>query len=96
MPTSMRRSATRRAVAPSKRAAVDQCAAALLPSRARLRYDQEPAAGSPIGTGGLAGACRYLMSKGYPDPLLAHFLGVWRKRMGVEPTIEGISPDHWI
>ena len=20
----------------------------------------------------------------------------WRKRMGVEPTIEGVSPDHWI
>jgi hypothetical protein len=26
----------------------------------------------------------------------AEKLEVWRKRMGVEPTIEGISPDHWI
>ena len=57
----MRRSATVRAFTASKRAAVDKCADDLLKYRALLRYDQYLAAGYPIGTGVIEGACRYLV-----------------------------------
>ena len=57
----MRRSATVRALKGSKRAAVDTCADYLLKYRDMLRYDQYLAAGSPIGTGVIEGACRYLV-----------------------------------
>lgn len=57
----MRRSATMRALTASKRAAVDKCANYLLKYRAMLRYDQYLAAGYPIGTGVIEGACRYLV-----------------------------------
>jgi hypothetical protein len=57
----MRRSATMRALASSKRAAVDKCADYLLKYRDMLRYDQYLAAGYPIGTGVIEGACRYLV-----------------------------------
>jgi hypothetical protein len=57
----MRRSATMQALASSKRAAVDKCAAYLLKYRTMLRYDQYLTAGYPIGTGVIEGACRYLV-----------------------------------
>jgi hypothetical protein len=57
----MRRSATVRAFTGSKRAAVDKCADYLLKYRTMLRYDQYLAAGYPIGTGVIEGACRYLV-----------------------------------
>ena len=57
----MRRSATVRALKGSKRAAVDTCADYLLKYRDMLRYDQYLAAGYPIGTGVIEGACRYLV-----------------------------------
>jgi len=57
----MRRSATVRAFTASKRAAVDTCADSLLKYRDMLRYDQYLAAGSPIGTGVIEGACRSLV-----------------------------------
>jgi hypothetical protein len=57
----MRRRATVQALASSKRAAVDKCADYLLKYRAMLRYDQYLAAGYPIGTGVIEGACRYLV-----------------------------------
>jgi hypothetical protein len=57
----MRRSATMRALTASKRAAVDKCADYLLKYRDMLRYDQYLAAGYPIGTGVIEGACRYLV-----------------------------------
>jgi len=57
----MRRRATMRALASAKRAAVDKCADYLLKYRAMLRYDEYLAAGYPIGTGVIEGACRYLV-----------------------------------
>jgi hypothetical protein len=57
----MRRRATVRALTASKRTAVDTCADDLLKYRDMLRYDQSLAAGSPIGTGVIEGACRYLV-----------------------------------
>jgi hypothetical protein len=57
----MRRSATVRALASSKRATVDKCADYLLKYRDMLRYDQYLTAGYPIGTGVIEGACRYLV-----------------------------------
>ena len=57
----MRRRATVRAFTASKRATVDKCADYLLKYRDMLRYDQYLAAGYPIGTGVIEGACRYLV-----------------------------------
>lgn len=57
----MRRRATVRALASAKRAAVDKCADYLLKYRSMLRYDEYLAAGYPIGTGVIEGACRYLV-----------------------------------
>src|SRR5207245_9145394 len=74
----MRRSATVRAFPASKRAAVDKCADYLLKSRAMLHYDQYLAAGYPIGTGVIEGACRSLVQDRM-DPcgarLLLHVAG---------------------
>jgi hypothetical protein len=57
----MRRSATLRGLAPSKRAAVDKCADYLLKYAEYLRYDEYLAAGLPIATGVIEGACRHLV-----------------------------------
>jgi hypothetical protein len=58
----MRRGATVRACTGSKRAAVDTCADYLLKYRMMLRDDQYLAAGYPIGTGVIEGACRDLVT----------------------------------
>jgi hypothetical protein len=58
---SMRRSATMLALEPQKREAVDACANYLLGHREMLRYDLFLAAGYPIATGVIEGACRYLV-----------------------------------
>jgi hypothetical protein len=57
----MRRSATLRGLSAAARAPVDQCADYLLKYRAYLRYDEYLAAGLPIATGVIEGACRYLI-----------------------------------
>ncbi len=57
----MRRSATRRGLAEEARAGVDGCAHYLLKYAPYLRYDQYLAAGLPIGTGVIEGACRHLV-----------------------------------
>lgn len=57
----MRRGATLREMAAVDRAAIDKCAGYLLKYRHHLRYDQYLAAGFPIATGVIEGACRYLV-----------------------------------
>ena len=57
----MRRSATLRKLEPAQRTAVDHCAGYLLSHRALLRYDGALAAGLPIATGIIEGACRHLV-----------------------------------
>lgn len=57
----MRRSATLRGLAPKERVGVDKCANYLGKYRAYLHYDQYLAAGLPIATGVIEGACRYLV-----------------------------------
>lgn len=57
----MRRSATLRRMKAADRAAVDACADYLLKYRRYLRYDQYLAAGMPIATGVIEGACRHLI-----------------------------------
>jgi hypothetical protein len=57
----MRRSATRQGLAAEARAGVDGCAHYLLKYAPYLRYDQYLAAGVPIGTGVIEGACRHLV-----------------------------------
>lgn len=57
----MRRSATVRKVKGQKRRAVDVCAGYLLKYKSYLRYDQYLAAGLPIATGVIEGACRHLI-----------------------------------
>jgi hypothetical protein len=57
----MRRSATLRQLTPQQRFAVDKCANYLLNNRAYLQYDDYLAAGFPIATGVIEGACRYLI-----------------------------------
>jgi hypothetical protein len=57
----MRRSATLRKVKGQERLAVDVCAGYLLKYRRYLRYDQYLAAGLPIATGVIEGACRHLI-----------------------------------
>jgi len=57
----MRRSATLRTMQARERLAVDDCADYLLKYRAYLRYDQYLAAGLPISTGVIEGACRHLV-----------------------------------
>lgn len=57
----MRRSATLRQLQPEQRSAVDKCANYLLNHRAFLKYDDYLAAGFPIATGVIEGACRHLI-----------------------------------
>lgn len=57
----MRRSATLRKMKAKERAAVDDCADYLLKYRKHLRYDVYIAAGMPIATGVIEGACRHLI-----------------------------------
>jgi hypothetical protein len=57
----MRRSATLRGLPPKERAGVDKCANYLRKYRAYLHYDEYLAAGLPIATGVIEGACRYLV-----------------------------------
>jgi hypothetical protein len=57
----MRRSATMREMKLKDRLAIDDCAAYLLKYRPHLRYDQYLAAGLPISTGVIEGACRHLV-----------------------------------
>jgi len=57
----MRRSATRRALDDKARKPVDKCAAYLLNHAPYLHYDRCLAAGMPIATGVIEGACRHLV-----------------------------------
>lgn len=57
----MRRSATLRRMKAKERAAIDDCADYLLKYRPYLRYDEYLAAGLPIATGVIEGACRHLV-----------------------------------
>lgn len=57
----IRRSATRRGLTAQQRQPIDKCADYLLKYQAYLRYDQYLAAGLPIATGVIEGACRYLV-----------------------------------
>ena len=58
----MRRSATLRGLTRAKRKAVDTCAGYLLNYTKYLRYDQYLAAGIPIASGVIEGACRHLVA----------------------------------
>ena len=57
----IRRSATLLNLSPRARLPVDKCADYLLKYRDFLRYDEYLAAGYPIATGVIEGACRYLV-----------------------------------
>jgi len=57
----MRRSATRRELSAATRKPVDVCARYLLKHKAYLRYHEYLAAGLPIATGVIEGACRHLV-----------------------------------
>lgn len=57
----IRRSATKRKLGASKRKAADACAAYLLKYKEFMRYDEYLAAGFPIATGIVEGACRHLV-----------------------------------
>lgn len=57
----MRRSATAREMASTKRKPVDRCAGYLLKYASYLRYDEYLAAGYPIASGVIEGACRHLV-----------------------------------
>lgn len=57
----LRRSATLRGLSAKQRAPLDKCADYLLKYREFLRYDHYLAAGYPIATGVIEGACRHLV-----------------------------------
>jgi hypothetical protein len=57
----MRHSATSQGIEPDRRKAIDECAAYLLNHTGYLHYDQYLAAGLPIATGVIEGACRHLV-----------------------------------
>jgi hypothetical protein len=57
----IRRSATLRGLSAKDREPVDSCAGYLINNRKFLHYDQYLAAGYPIATGVIEGACRYLV-----------------------------------
>src|SRR5204862_4306916 len=57
----IRRSATRRGLTAEQRKAADTCAGYLLNHTAYLRYHEYLAAGLPIATGVIEGACRHLV-----------------------------------
>ncbi len=54
--------ATLRGLTGSKRKAMDKCANYLLKHKEMMRYDRYLAAGMPIGTGVIEGACRHLIN----------------------------------
>lgn len=56
------RSATRRGLPAEQRKNADTCAGYLLKNKERLRYDRYLAAGLPIATGVIEGACRHLIN----------------------------------
>ena len=58
----MRRSATKRGLTSRRREPVDRCANYLLKYQDYLAYDQYLAAGLPIGSGVIEGACRHLVN----------------------------------
>jgi hypothetical protein len=58
----MRRSATLRSLSPQQRRPVDAAARYLLNHQQYMRYDQYLAAGLPIATGVIEGACRHLVA----------------------------------
>ena len=58
----IRRSATKRKLKGAARQAADKCANYLLKNASRLRYDKALAAGYPIATGVIEGACRHLIN----------------------------------
>ncbi|NBO39812.1 ISKra4 family transposase [bacterium] len=58
----MKRSATKLKMEPKDRSAIDDCASYLLKSKPRLQYAQALAAGHPIATGIIEGACRHLIN----------------------------------
>ena len=58
----IRRSATKRGLKGTKRKAVDKCADYLLNHKGMMRYNVYLAAGMPIGTGVIEGACRHLIN----------------------------------
>jgi len=57
----MRRSATLQSLTTAERTAVDECAGYLLHYAPFLKYDEALAAGLPIATGVIEGACRHLV-----------------------------------
>jgi len=57
----MRRSATKRGLTRARREPIDRCANYLLRLKDHLRYHEYLAAGFPIATGVIEGACRYLV-----------------------------------
>ena len=57
----IRRSCTKRNLSAKERVNADKCADYLLKYRSYLRYDKYLAAGYPIATGVIEGACRYLI-----------------------------------
>ena len=57
----MRRSATLRALSPKQREPVDEAARYFLNHQQYMHYDRYLAAGLPIGTGVIEGACRHLV-----------------------------------
>jgi hypothetical protein len=61
MAAGMRRSATMRNLSKARRKPVDKCAGYLLKYADFMNYDQALAAGLPISTGVIEGACRYLV-----------------------------------
>jgi hypothetical protein len=58
----IRRSATLRGFSAKEREAVDECAGYLLNYKDMLKYDEYLAAGLPIATGVIEGACRHLVN----------------------------------
>jgi hypothetical protein len=61
MAAGMRRSATMRSLSKTRRKTVDECAAYLRKYADLMNYDKALAAGLPISTGVIEGACRYLV-----------------------------------
>lgn len=58
----IRRSATKRGLDSAARKGADKCAKYLLNNKGRLQYDRYLAAGMPIATGVIEGACRHLVN----------------------------------
>lgn len=58
----IRRSATRRGLSKRRRKGADACAGYLINNRRHLRYDEALAAGFPLATGVIEGACRHLVN----------------------------------